>query len=176
MRTAELKDSEYNLFYKTYILALDNIELIDGLQDGLTNFINFLNAIPENKFSYAYRENKWTIAEVILHIIDTERVFQYRALCFSRNDKTALPGFEQNDYVPNSNAKNRSKESLIKEYIAVRTSTIALYASFNDNVLKCIGNASNSEMTVAAQGFIIAGHQAHHKRILEERYLKINLT
>lgn len=171
MRAAELKDTEYNLFYKTYILALDDIELLEGLQDGMTDLVGFLNSIPKNKFSHAYGEDKWTIAEVILHIIDTERVFQYRALCFSRNDKTTLPGFEQNDYVPSSNAKNRSKESLIKEYIAVRTSTIALYTSFAIDVLKRIGNANNSVMSVAAQGFVIAGHQAHHKRILEERYL-----
>ncbi len=171
MKTSELKDTEYNSYYKTYILALEEVELNEELQNGMDDFVTLLHKIPESRFSYAYEEGKWTIAEVLLHIIDTERVFQYRALCFSRNDKTNLPGFEQNDYALESNAKNRSKASLINEYMAVRKSTIALYNSFSKEILKRTGNANDAVTSVAGQGFILAGHQAHHKKIIEERYL-----
>ncbi len=171
MKTSELKDTAYNSYYKPYVLALGEVELNEELENGMNNFIHLLNKIPESRYSYAYEEGKWTIAEVILHIIDTERVFQYRALCFSRNDKTKLPGFEQNDYALESNAKNRSKASLINEYTAVRKSTIALYNSFNEGTLQRTGNANDSITSVGAQGFILAGHQAHHKKIIEERYV-----
>jgi len=172
MKVSQLKETSYGTYYKTYILALEeDVALTEELQNGMHSFVALLLAIPEDRFSYAYEESKWTIAEVVLHIIDTERVFQYRALCFSRNDTTKFPGFEQNNYALESNAKNRSKDSLINEYIAVRKSTIALYASFSEETLKRTGNASNTITSVAAQGFIIAGHQAHHKKIIEKRYM-----
>lgn len=171
MRKSELGAGDYNPYYQTYIDTLGDVELIDMHQKQLQNFPEFIESIPDSKLNHAYEEGKWTIAEVIIHIIDAERVFQYRALRFSRGDKTPLPGFEQNDYVPNSNAERRSKESIIEEYKAVRKSTISLFSNFDRQTMQAIGMASNSEMSVAALGFIISGHQKHHRNIIRERYL-----
>lgn len=171
MRRSELAEGDYNPFYQTYIDALGDVELMDMHQKQLQNFPGFIESIPDSKLNYAYAGGKWTVAEVIIHIIDTERVFQYRALRFSRGDRTPLPGFEQDDYVPNSNADRRSKESIIEEYKAVRKSTIALFANFDRQTLQTRGVASNSEMSVASLGFIISGHQKHHRNVIRERYL-----
>lgn len=171
MRRSELAEGDCTPNYKVYIDTLGDVELSDIHQRQLTNFPEFIDSIPDSKLHYSYQEGKWTIAEVILHVIDTERVFQYRAFRFSRADKTSLPGFEQDDYVPNSNAHRRSKESIIEEYKAVRKSTIALYTNIDRQTLQLKGIASNAEMSVAALGFIISGHQKHHRNIIRERYL-----
>lgn len=172
MKASELKTGDYNSYYKTYIDKLgEDSELLKTLEKQLKNFPNFLKNIPKDKLQFAYAPEKWSVLEALIHIIDTERVFQYRALCFSRNDKTALPGFDQDNYVPESNANNRTISSVIEEYISVRSSTISLFSSLNDDVLKRIGTASESPMSVAALGFIICGHQRHHRDILRERYL-----
>ncbi|MBO0340889.1 MAG: DinB family protein [Bacteroidota bacterium] len=171
MVLSELPSSEYNPFYQTYVMALGNVELIEELVRGKDELLSLLKEIPEQKLDYAYAEGKWSLAEALIHVIDTERVFQYRALCFARNDKTPLPGFDVDAYVPYSNATNRSKASLAQEYKAVRDSTIALFNSFDKEAIKRIGLASDSKMSVRALGFIISGHQAHHVRIIKERYL-----
>ena len=171
MRSSELPSSEYNPFYHTYILALDNVDLIEELHHGKQLFLSLLDDISKEELGYAYAEGKWTLAEVLLHIIDAERVFQYRALRFARNDKTPLPGFDQDDYVPSSNAAKRTVEDLREEYIAVRQSTIALFKSFDDGALQRVGVSSGSPLSVRATGFIICGHQAHHLKIIRERYL-----
>ncbi len=171
MRIAELKKEEYNPFYQTYIDVLGDVELFDLLRRQLENFPQFLGSLPDEKLHYAYAEGKWTIAEALLHVLDTERVFQYRALRFMRGDKTPLPGFDQNLYVPNSNADRRTKDSIIEEYKAIRLSTIALFSNMNGQMLHNMGKASNSPMSVAALGFIICGHQKHHRNVIRERYL-----
>ncbi len=171
MMKSDLQPYEFDQFYGTYLSALEEVDLLEALRDGMNGFIKFMWNIPEKDLNSAYGENKWTIAEVLGHIIDTERVFQYRALRFSRNDKTALPGFEQDDYVLSSNSKERGRDSLIDEYIAVRKATIALFANLNKEQLGRTGTASNIQWSVAGLGFIISGHQEHHKKILEERYL-----
>jgi hypothetical protein len=172
MIPSELKIGEYNSYYQTYIDKIGgDAELIETLKKQLKNFPNFLNNIPEEKLQYAYAPDKWSVLEALLHIIDTERIFQYRALRFSRNDLTSLPGFDQDIYVPESNANHRTIASVIEEYIAVRSSTISLFSSFNDDVFKRIGTASDSPMSVGALGFIICGHQRHHRDIIRERYL-----
>jgi hypothetical protein len=109
--------------------------------------------------------------EVFQHIIDTERVFQYRALRFSRNDKTPLQGFEQDDFVIESGANSKSIQTMISEYKAVRASTLSLYATLSSDVLTRIGTASDSPMSVGAIGLITCGHQRHHRDIIRERYL-----
>ncbi|RIV30686.1 DinB family protein [Flagellimonas lutimaris] len=171
MLVSELPSSEYNPFYQTYVMALGNVGLIEELKIGKSNFLSLFEKISEEKLGFAYEEGKWTLAEAIVHTIDTERIFQYRALCIARNDKTPFPGFDQDAYVPYSNASNRTKKDLIEEYKAVRDSTISLFNSFDDESIKRIGTASGSKMSVRALGFIISGHQAHHIRIIEERYL-----
>ena len=124
-----------------------------------------------DKFDYRYAEGKWTIKDILQHLVDAERVFAYRALCFARNDKTELPGFEEDDYVIEANANKRSIQDLLTELLIVRQSSLALFKSFNDEQLMRIGTASNNPMSVRALGFIIIGHQNHHQRVFEERYL-----
>ena len=171
MLLSELPTSEYNPFYHTYVMALGNVDLLDELRNGKQVLLSLLEEIPEEKLTYAYAEGKWTLAEALVHMLDTERIFQYRALCIARNDKSEFPGFDQDAYVPVSNANNRSKKDLINEYVAVRDSSITLFASLDEEALKRVGVASGSKMSVRALGFITSGHQAHHVRILRERYL-----
>ena len=171
MLLSELPTSEYNPFYHTYVMALGNVDLLDELRNGKQVLLSLLEEIPEEKLTYAYAEGKWTLAEALVHMLDTERIFQYRALCIARNDKSEFPGFDQDAYVPVSNANNRSKKDLINEYVAVRDSSITLFASLDEEALKRVGVASGSKMSVRALGFITSGHQAHHVHILRERYL-----
>lgn len=171
MRSIELQPEDYNPFYQTYIDVLGDVELMDMLRRQLKNFPKFLDSLPDEKLDYAYAEGKWTIAEALLHVLDAERVFQYRALRFMRGDKTPLPGFDQDIFVPNSNADRRTKESIIEEYKVIRRSTIALYSNMNGQSLQRKGVASDSPMSVAALGFIICGHQKHHRNVIRERYL-----
>ena len=171
MRTTDLSTTDYNSYYQPYIEALGNVELMDGLITGMDQLVNQIKSIPEEKLTYAYGVGKWTILEVLVHLIDTERVFQYRALRFYRNDKTPLPGFDQDEYVPASKANNRTRESIIKEFKAVRQSTIALFETFEEEGLQRTGMASSAKMSVGAVGLIISGHQKHHQAIIENRYL-----
>jgi uncharacterized damage-inducible protein DinB len=167
----DLKADECHSFYGTYVKLVQNAPLNDALGQGKKRFVDFLQAIPIEKYPYRYAENKWSVAELVLHIIDAERVFQYRALRFARNDATPLPGFDQDCYVPESNAGKRTKDSIIWEYETVRNATISLFGSFESEALLRKGLASGSPMSVRALGFVICGHQMHHQKILEERYL-----
>jgi len=134
MTTKDLSTEEYIPYFSRYIENAEGLNLLEGLESSLHANLEFYKAIPENKFEYAYAENKWTIKELISHLIDTERIFCYRALRFSRQDKTPVAGFEQDDYVINSNANNRSIEDLLSEYKIVREASIALYKSFSRDI------------------------------------------
>ncbi|WP_438712121.1 DinB family protein [Aquimarina muelleri] len=168
---SQLKEVEYNSYYATYISRAEYPNIVEGLKNSQKEFVDFIQSIPQEKFIHAYAEGKWTIAEVFQHIIDTERIFAYRALRFARNDKTPIMGFEQDDYVPNSNANNLSKEDLITDFNAVRNCSISLFNSFTDEMLTRIGEASGSPMSARAAGYILAGHQKHHLEVIKERYL-----
>ncbi len=171
MRTSELNTSEYHEFYKPYIMALGDVDLMEMLQKQFVNFPQFLASIPQEKLNYSYDEGKWTVAQVLVHILDAERVFQYRALRFARNDETPLPGFDQDSYVSFSGAENITKEELVRQYQAVRQNTIALFSSFDRAALMRIGIASNVSRSVRALGFFCCGHQKHHRQLLKDRYL-----
>ena len=120
---------------------------------------------------HSYAEGKWTIKEMLLHITDAERIFCYRALCFARNEKINLPGFEENNYAAGSHANERSWKNLVEEFLAVRSATELLFSSFSEAALQTIGTANHNPTSVASIGFITLGHFYHHKKILEERYL-----
>ncbi|MGJ8593047.1 MAG: DinB family protein [Aquaticitalea sp.] len=171
MNYKDLNTHEYNPYYQTYIGKTNGLELKDGLKSNSQTVVSFLRALPESKHEYCYADDKWTVKEVLLHIIDTERIFAYRALRIARKDKTALPGFDQDEYVPHSNANARSFQSLIKEYETVRLSTTILFDSFTEEILLELGTASNSPISVRALGFIMIGHENHHCEIIRERYL-----
>ncbi|KAA1245050.1 DinB family protein [Aquimarina sp. RZ0] len=162
---------EYNEYYGIYIAKAANADVLEGLKSGKKEFVDFVNTIPEEKLTYAYREGKWTIAEVLQHLIDSERIFSYRALCFAMNDNSLLPGFDQNLYVLNSNTRQYPKARFIEDFEAVRTSSISLFRSFTDDMLQRIGTASGSPLSARAVGYILAGHQKHHIEVIKEHYL-----
>ncbi len=171
MTAKDLTIDEYNPFYQTYINKAQNVELKQGLRESFAYVFEFLNTIPEHKLEFRYAENKWTIKEVIQHVIDAERIFSYRALRIARQDQTPLPGFEENNYVPASFANNRSRAELLADYKAVRQATVSLFDSFSNDMLLQMGTASNSPISVRALGFITIGHENHHCQIIIERYL-----
>ena len=131
----------------------------------------FFKAIPKEKLNFSYAPDKWTIKEVLQHIIDTERIFAYRALRFARNDQTSLPGFEVEDYIPPAKVYERPLEKMIREYTSLRIANIALFESFDDDMLQRSGIASDNKISVRVIGFKFIGHEIHHLRIIEERYL-----
>jgi len=171
MISARLNSSEFNPYYEGYINNAANEDILEGLRQNLIKCVEFYSNIQNDKHDYAYAEGKWTVKEVLLHIIDTERIFAYRALRIARNDATPMAGFEQDDYVLNSETTKRSLASLIEEYKTVRAATISLFESISQDGLLNIGTASNSPISARAIGYIITGHENHHNRILEERYL-----
>lgn len=172
MNIKDLKSNEYASFYGGYINQVsDEYTLVEELEISVHRLVKFVREIPMDKFDYRYAEGKWTIKDILQHLIDAERVFAYRALRFARNDKTGLPGFEEDDYVLEANANKRSIQDLLTELLIVRQSTLALFKSFNNEQLLRIGIASNNPMSVRALGFVIIGHQNHHQKVFEERYL-----
>ncbi len=172
MLTSDLKDTEYNPYYKTYVdKASASLNVVDNLKDNLNYTLDILQSIDDSKYDYHYAEGKWTIKELVQHVIDTERAFAYRALRFSRNETINLLGFDQDDFNRESFANTRRKDELLEDFIATRSATIALFSSFNETMLKRIGMASGSNMSTRATGFIIVGHTRHHLDVLQERYL-----
>lgn len=158
-------------FYSTYINALTEDNLMDALTKNTRRFRKLLKRIPRKKIDYAYAEGKWTVKEVLQHIIDAERVFVYRALTFVRQDATELPGFDENNWAAASKATTRSWKDLVNEFKALRTATELFFASLNQEQLTLSGTANKNKIAVATLGFLCAGHAAHHMRILKERYL-----
>ncbi|MEJ6793215.1 MAG: DinB family protein [Lacinutrix sp.] len=171
MKVTDLEKGEFLPYFQTYIDRIGELILVDGLEDGLKNVISFFKSIPEDKLEYSYEANKWTVKEIISHLIDSERVFAYRAMRFARKDKTAVAGFDENDYAKESYANTRTLEDLLEEYTLVRQSTIALYNTFGADASRSVGVAGSGEVSVRALGFLIAGHEKHHCEIIKERYL-----
>jgi len=171
MKLNQLPVNEYAKFYAGYIQALDNVELLEELEICVHDFIRFVQNIPMDKFDFRYAEGKWTIKDIIQHLVDVERVFSYRALRIARNDTTPLPGFDENFYVANANANNRSIQDLLSELALVRQSTLFLFKSFSPEQLAKIGTASAKQVSVRAIGFILIGHQKHHQEVFRQRYL-----
>jgi uncharacterized damage-inducible protein DinB len=163
--------NEYIGYYHSYISRVHDNDLVTALENGEKTLIDFLNTIPEPKLDYKYQEDKWSVKEVIIHMLDVERIFAYRALRFSRNDQTPLPGFDENDYIPYVEAPARSLSSLIEEYKALRKSTIELFKNMSADMGRRTGIANGKEISVRALGFIIPGHELHHIEIIKERYL-----
>lgn len=171
MNLSQLNENEYNPHYKHYILELGDVDLFEILNASFEELLETIKDLPEEKLVFRYDEGKWTIKELLQHLIDTERIMSYRALRFSRNDATELQGFDENWYVDNSNGNNRNFNDLLDEFTCTRRASISLFKSFTNEMLQLSGNANGSDMTVRALGFIIPGHQMHHLKIIKERYL-----
>ncbi|HWZ03618.1 MAG TPA: DinB family protein [Mucilaginibacter sp.] len=161
---------EYSAFAARYVDLVGNgpiIEILEYLQQMTYNF--FLRIDPD-KAAYAYAEGKWTVKQVVGHITDTERVFAYRALAFSR-EAIELPGFDQDVYMEKATFNTRSLEDLANEFNTVRESTLYLLKSFTEEQTMQKGIASGNPVSVRALAYMIAGHEMHHIKILKERYL-----
>lgn len=172
MKSSQLPTNEYASYYETYINQVSNeFTLIEELEISVHRLIKFVQNIPIDKFDYRYAEGKWTIKDLLQHLIDTERIFAYRALRFARNDKTELASFDETEYAVEANASQRSIMDLLTELSVVRQATLSLFKTFSEAALMKIGIASNNPMSVRAIGFVIIGHQNHHERIFQERYL-----
>ena len=161
----------YISYFKRYIDQVPEEDLMPAFKNQTAGLAVFLKSISEEKSNYAYAGGKWTIKELLQHVIDTERIFNYRALCIARGEKQGLPGFEENDYAANSYANNRSWGSLVSEFLLLRQSTEMMYETFNAAVMDNAGTSNNNPVTVASLGFTTVGHWYHHKKVLEERYL-----
>ncbi len=164
--------STYMSYFKRYVDQVPEEDLATAFKNQATDLEKFLNSISEEKSNEAYAEGKWTIKELLQHVIDTERIFNYRALCFARSETQMLPGFEENDYAANSHANKRKWADIVKEFLALRKDTEMMYKSFDTSVMDNAGKANNNPVTVASLGFTTVGHYYHHKKVLEERYLK----
>ncbi|WP_396163579.1 DinB family protein [Flavobacterium sp.] len=166
-----LNPNEFAPYYVDYIKLVPEQDIVKGLTNQNEELIHFFTSISVFKHEFRYEEGKWTVKDIILHLIDAERILSYRALRIARNDKTALSGFEENDYVVSARANERDFESLLTEYKTVRQATISLFESFSKEDLLQLGLASNYSVSVRGIGYIILGHELHHKQIILERYL-----
>jgi len=166
-----LTTEEYPEFYSPYIDKVGEVNLMEELEISVHRLIRFVQDIPMDKFDYRYAEGKWTIKDILQHLIDAERIFSYRALRFARNDQSPLPSFEEDNYAIEAHATTRSIKDLLTELAVVRQSSLSLFGSFNDSELTRKGIASNKPISVRALGFIIIGHQNHHQKVFNERYL-----
>jgi hypothetical protein len=171
MTKNDLALNEYNPYYQQYIQKAGDVSLYEGLKVNSTAAVVFFESISEEKLELRYEAGKWTIKEVVQHLIDTERVFGYRALCIARGDKTLFPSYDQDEYVVRCQANARSISDLVTEYKAVRLASITLFDSFSNEMLKRIGIAGSSNLSPRAVAFIIMGHENHHCEIIKERYL-----
>lgn len=171
MTKRDIKSSEFNSYYQVYIDKAGDGNVFEELSKNLNTIIHFFESINVEKLHYRYAEDKWTIKEILQHIIDTERVFAYRALRASRNDRTDLPGFDQDAFVVHSHANQKSIVNLLSEYKSVRMATLSLFESFDDRNLAETGIINGSSLSVRAIGFIIVGHENHHLEIIHKRYL-----
>jgi hypothetical protein len=158
-------------FYQGYVQLVKDADLFENLERSMVLTQELLSNIAESRGSFAYAPGKWTIKELLCHMIDAERIFCYRALRFARNDQTPLAGFEEQDYAPEANADSRTVVSIAAEMKRLRMTTIDLYRSFSPTMLDRTGTANNSRISVRNIGFIISGHETHHRKILTERYL-----
>lgn len=165
-------DTEYASFYKNYIDKIESPAVVDFLATQMNRFNEICTGIPEAKTFYKYEEGKWTIKELVGHCIDTERVMAYRLLRISRGDETSLAGFDENEYVRNSNFNSRDWATLLMEFHYVRASNLILINSLSDEQLMKMGKANELTISARAIVYIIAGHLEHHLDILIRRYLK----
>ncbi len=158
-------------FYHKYIEKVNASELDEAFRIHQVELINALNKLPESKWDFRYAEGKWSIREMMQHMIDAERIFCYRALCFARRDPNPLPGFDENSYVEMSNGNQRTASELIEEMQVVQKASALLFASFTPEMLEQTGVANNNPVYVKAIGFIVVGHTLHHLEVMRERYL-----
>lgn len=163
---------EYKDYSAAYISKVpDDGMVLHYLQANLETINALMIDLPEEKLLSAYAPGKWTLKETLVHMMDTERIFAYRALRIARNDKTDLPGFEQDEYAPYAYANERGISNIMEEYGLQRKSTVALFSNFDESAFTRVGFANGAPLSVRAALYIIAGHELHHLQIIREKYL-----
>ena len=170
-RSIRPKADEHIAYYSTYIDRVPDGNIVDTLSRQTSETLAFLRAIPETKADYRYAPGKWSIKEIIGHLADGERVFQYRAFRFSRADDTPVPGFDENLYVENAPFSRLRTRDLIDDLEHLRRSTIHMFASMDEEAFARRGVANGDEVSVRAIAYIMAGHETHHLQVMRERYL-----
>jgi uncharacterized damage-inducible protein DinB len=166
-------DNEFQINEPIFAKLLPNDDfLLDHLATNIQNTKDFVLSLPADKLFYRYAENKWTIKEIICHLIDMERIYSYRMLRFARNDQTILPGFNAEHYILYLRANDRNVADLLKEFEAVRNSTIHLLNGLTDEAFQRFGIMNGYPVSVRALAYHIAGHELHHISIIKERYLR----
>jgi len=163
--------SDFQKYVQRYLDQIPSEDWIGELKISGEKTVEIYAALTEGQSLFAYAEGKWTLKELLLHLSDTERIFQYRILAFARGDKAQLPGFEEEEYAAASFANNRSLESLLEEYKLVRKSSQILIETLEPSVLKNTGIANGNQLAVETIGKLIVGHNYHHLSIIKERYL-----
>jgi DinB superfamily len=163
---------EFAPYHDTYISLVAGNDIVASLDEQRRHTLLLLSGRPESDGDLRYAPGKWTLKEVLGHLNDTERIMSYRALRIARGDGTPLPGFEQDDYVRDGPFAGNSLPDLIEDYIAVRRATLTLFRNLEEKDWTRHGTVNGNKLTVRALAYIIAGHELHHRRLLEEKYLK----
>ena len=171
MKILRPSKGDYPEYYDKYISRVLSKDPIRELKEGKRQMLRLIRKLNRKQLAYRYEEGKWTIKEILVHLMDGERVFCYRALRFARNDKTELPGFEEKEWAPNSKATGRKIRSMLREYSAVRDATIELFSNFDKEMLNRSGVANGNPISVRSLVYIVAGHEIHHMGIIREKYL-----
>ena len=163
-------ENEYNAYYANYIKLVENDPLAE-MQASSIEVVELFNSIPGDKLDWGYAEGKWTIKDLLQHILDVERVMAYRALTFARYDKSVIPGFDHDKYAEVANTSQRDIYEMLDEYVALRNSTVCLLKSFSEKEFAQVGNANGFDLSVRAIAYILCGHEMHHINVLSEKYL-----
>lgn len=164
--------STLTAYQKAYVDLVREGDLIHILDGNSKRVFQLLFSLTSDKLKYRYAEGKWSIPQILVHMIDTERIFSYRILCIARGDKTPLPGYEENDYAKACNADERNFNDILEEYIIVRKSTLSLLKSLNESYLLNQGITNNTPVSVLTLCYMLAGHEIHHVSVIKEKYIK----
>jgi len=166
------KPTEYPEYAEMYMkLVRDDGFILEHLENNYREIINLILSLSDEQLNFRYKKNKWSIKEILVHLVDDERIYAYRALRFARNDKTELPGFEEKEFVKFSDTETRSLSNILEEYDFVRKSTIALFEGFSEEALLRTGTANENKNSVRSLVYHIAGHELHHLNVIRTFYL-----
>lgn len=173
--SARPESGEYAPYYDKYVSLVPDGDILKTLEKQAPETVALL-ARPEADGDFRYAPGKWSLKESLGHVIDSERVFSYRAMRFARNDSTPLPGFEQDDFVKYGPFSQCRLDALVEEFAAVRKATVLMFRALDDSAWARRGVANNNEVTVRALAYIIAGHELHHRRIFQQKYLTASVS
>lgn len=162
---------DYSEYYHNYVQHVPEGDILDILDKQADLLGRFFAGVNEEKSLYRYEEGKWSIREVVGHLLDVERIFSYRAFRFSRGDQTELPGFDENSYVPKGNYDQHDITELVEEFYLLRKATVSMFRGFDKKMWELSGKANGAAMSVRAVAWILAGHLIHHMKVIQSRYL-----